>query len=174
MKNIFVIVFRSINVQDAPGGAENTRCNTNECHLFLRGKLSPNFWIVVFRRERSKTKEAVRLDVEAPKKYPCPTACASQWRQPSLSGDNTHAVATRPKWAQEHGLHTKCGSLCRWVASVAHRKVLETRTRANENVRPRPLVQRTGEILVGINYVIVCPTWYTHSHLRCSIYTIWG
>ena len=33
-----------------------------------------------------------RLDVEAPKKYPRPAACASQWTQPSLFGDDTHAV----------------------------------------------------------------------------------
>ena len=31
-------------------------------------KLSPIFCIVVFRRERYETKEAVRLDVEAPEK----------------------------------------------------------------------------------------------------------
>ena len=32
----------------------------------------------------------------------CCCACASHWRQPSLFGDDTHAVATRPKWALEH------------------------------------------------------------------------
>ena len=47
-----------------------------------------------------------RLDVEALKKYPCPAACASLWRQPSLFGDDTHAVSTRPRWAREHGQHT--------------------------------------------------------------------
>ena len=50
------------------------------------------------------TKEAVRLDVEASQKCPCPAACASQWR---LSrGDDTQAVGTRPMWAREHTLHT--------------------------------------------------------------------
>ena len=62
-----------------------------------------------------------RLDVEALKKYPCPTACASLWRQPSLFGDDTHAVATRPKWAREHRQQTLCGPLRRWVAGLAHR-----------------------------------------------------
>ena len=32
-------------------------------------------------------------------KYSCPAVCAIQWRQPSLFGDDTHAVVTRPKWA---------------------------------------------------------------------------
>ena len=56
--------------------------------------LSPFFGIVIFRRERYKTKEAVRPDVEAPHQYPCPTACASYWRQPSLFGDNTRGSNT--------------------------------------------------------------------------------
>ena len=83
--------------------------------------------------------------MEAVKKCPCPSACASLWRLPSLFGDDTHAVGTRPKWAREHVIHIYCGSLCRWVASLAHRQVLETGTRANVNVRPRPLAQRTGK-----------------------------
>ena len=78
--------------------------------------------------------------MEALKKYQCLAACASLWRQPSLFGDDTHAVGTRPRWAQEHGIHTECGPLCRWVASLAHRQVLGTRTWAEVNVRPRPLV----------------------------------
>ena len=41
-------------------------------------------------------------------KCQCPAACASLWRLPSLLGDDTHAVVARPKWAREHGLHTKC------------------------------------------------------------------
>ena len=47
----------------------------------------------------------MRLDVEALEKCPCSAACASQSRQSSLHGDETHAVATRPRWASEHGLH---------------------------------------------------------------------
>ena len=33
-----------------------------------------------------------RLDVEALKKYQCPSVCASLWRQPSPCGVDTHAV----------------------------------------------------------------------------------
>ena len=44
--------------------------------------------------------------------------CEATEMEQSL-GDDTHAVGTRPKWAREHGLHTK------WVASLAHRWVLE-------------------------------------------------
>ena len=44
----------------------------------------------------------------------CPVSC-----------DDTHAVVTRPEWAPEHGLHTECGPLRRWVANLAHRQVLE-------------------------------------------------
>ena len=40
-------------------------------------KTFPIFWIVAFERERRQTKETERLVVEAPKKYPCPTARAS-------------------------------------------------------------------------------------------------
>ena len=77
--------------------------------------------------------------MEALKKYPCPAACANLWRQPSLFGDDTHAVGTWPRWAREHGQHSLCGSLCRWVPSLAHRQVLGTRTWAEVNVRPRNL-----------------------------------
>ena len=38
-----------------------------------------------------------RMDVEALKKYPCPAACASLWRQPNLFGDDTHAVGHTAK-----------------------------------------------------------------------------
>ena len=33
-------------------------------------------------------------------------------------GDDTHALAKRPKWASEHGLRAERGPLCRWVASL--------------------------------------------------------
>ena len=72
-----------------------------------------------------QTEGSERLDVEAPTKCPCPAACASPWRLLRLFGDDTHVVDTRPKWAREHGLHTECGSLCRWVASLADQQVLE-------------------------------------------------
>ena len=50
--------------------------------------------------------------------------CESMETAQSL-GDDTHAVTMGPKWAREHGLHTWCGLLCRWVASLANRQVLE-------------------------------------------------
>ena len=46
-----------------------------------------------------QTEESERPDVEAPQRCPCLPACASLWRQPSLFGDDTHAVVARPKWA---------------------------------------------------------------------------
>ena len=85
-----------------------------------------------------QTERTERQDMEAPKKSPCPAARASLWRQPSLF---THAVVTRPKWAREHGLRTECGPMRQWVESLGDRHVLDTRTRAEVNVRPRPLVQ---------------------------------
>ena len=60
----------------------------------------------------------------------------------SLGGD-THAVGTRPKWAREARTAQSAVPLCRWGASLAHRQVLETRTRAEVNVRPRLLMQQT-------------------------------
>ena len=70
-----------------------------------------------------KQEEKERLDVEARKKYPCPAACASLWRLPSLT------AMTRMRWLHGQGGHestdyTECGLLCRWVASLAHRQVL--------------------------------------------------
>ena len=52
-------------------------------------------------------------------------------------GDDTHAVVTRLQGHQS----TVCGSLFRWVESLAHPMRVRTRTRANVNVRPRPLVE---------------------------------
>ena len=65
-----------------PGGAENTRWVHIQKDNRVSEELSPFF----LDRERFQTKDSVRLDVEAPKKYPCPAACASQQRQPSLFG----------------------------------------------------------------------------------------
>ena len=51
-------------VQDALGGAENTRCNQNERQPCLRGNYRQFFgsW---FSDVNEKKKEAVRVDVEA-------------------------------------------------------------------------------------------------------------
>ena len=64
-------------------------------------------------------------DVEATKKCPYLAACASLWREPSLFRDDTHAVVALPKCAPEHELHTQRGPVRWWVASLAHRRVLE-------------------------------------------------
>ena len=60
-------------------------------------------------------------------------------------GDDTHAVVLGPMWASEHGLHCVVWSLlsvgCKPGPSISAR----TRTRADVNVRPRPLAQRTGK-----------------------------
>ena len=42
----------------------------------------------------------------------------------------------------QHGLHTECGSICRWVASLVHRQVLEQGRGQKVNVRHRPLVNQ--------------------------------
>ena len=104
-----------------------------------QGKLPPNLWMVIFRRDvhQMKVNGAPRCGGALEIPMSC-CMCEPTETAQSLS-DDTHAVATRPKWAREHGLHAVCGLLRRWVASLAHRKVLETRTRANVNVRPRPL-----------------------------------
>ena len=47
----------------------------------------------------------MRLDVEAPKK--CFVVCASRRREPSLSGDDTHAEITHLLRASEHGPHIR-------------------------------------------------------------------
>ena len=56
----------------------------------------------------------------------------SLWRRHTCGGYTA-------KVGRDHGLHTVCGPMRRWVAGLAHRKVLETRTWAEVNVRPRPL-----------------------------------
>ena len=60
-------------------------------------------------------------------------------------GDDTRAVVALPNWHLEHELHTLvCSNVSvrgREERGLrAHRRVLETRTRAEVNVRPRPLV----------------------------------
>ena len=42
-----------------------TRVETLTNDNYVSRKLSPVFWIVVFRRERNQTKDSVRFDVEA-------------------------------------------------------------------------------------------------------------
>ena len=82
-----------------------------------------------------------RPDVEALWKYPCPAACASRRRQPSLFGDDTHAVVTRPKWHGEHGPHRVWYFVlvvCKPGPSIGAR----ARTRAKVNVRLRHLAHK--------------------------------
>ena len=61
------------------------------------------------------------------------------------NGDSPVSVAmTHMRWL--HGQRWACRARsCRWFYRLAHRHVLETRMRANVNVRPLPLAQRTGE-----------------------------
>ena len=94
------------SVHVAPGGAENTRWDTYRRQLCLRRNYRQFFGRWFSEVKGIQTLGSERLDVEALKKYPCPAACASLWRQPSLFGDDTHAVDTRPRWAREHGQHT--------------------------------------------------------------------
>ena len=86
-------------MQDAPGGAENTRCYNNERQPCLRGNYR-QFFVSWFSEVNGiETEGSERSGAEAPQTCPCPAACASLWRLPSLFGDDTHAVVTRPKWA---------------------------------------------------------------------------
>ena len=114
-----------IIVQDAPGGAENTRCNSDERQPCLRGNYRQFFVSRFSEVNGERRRKLCAWNVEAPWKCPCPGECASLWRLPSLFGDDTHAAVAWPKWAREHGLHTECGPLCRWVENLAHRHVLE-------------------------------------------------
>ena len=80
-------------VQDAPGGAENTRCDSDNN---VSGETLANFLYRGFQSVNgTRQKEAVRPDVEALQKCPCPPACASHWRPPSLP------AMTHMRW--EHG-----------------------------------------------------------------------
>ena len=63
--------------------------------------------------------------MEAPKKGPCPSACGSPWRQPSLLGDVTFAVVARPRWA--------------YTQSVAI-DMCSNKDAGRSESRPRPLV----------------------------------
>ena len=87
-----------------------------------------------------------RPDVEVLQKNQCPAACASQWSQPSLSA-MTHMLWLRGQsgHAGTEDTRSVVFPLVSVAASLAHRLVLVTRTRANVNVRLRPLVQRTGK-----------------------------
>ena len=99
-----------------PAGRK-TRVGTLTKDSCVSGEIIANFWIVVFSRERCQIEGTERLDMEAPWKSLCRAVSASLWRQPSLCGNDTHAVVAR------HGMHTKCGPMHRWVASLAHRLV---------------------------------------------------
>ena len=82
----------------APGGAASMRWNTHQRQLCLRENYRQFFGSSFSDVNGIQTEETVRLGVEAPKKCPCPAACASLWRQPSVFGDDKHAVVA-PKWA---------------------------------------------------------------------------
>ena len=81
-----------------PAGRK-TRMGTYKRHLCLRRDYRQFFGSWFSDVNGAQTEGSERPDVEAPKKCSCPAACARLWRQPSLFGDDTHAVVTRPKWA---------------------------------------------------------------------------
>ena len=85
------------SVHVAPGGAENTRWDTYRRQLGLRRKYRQFFGWWFSELNGIQTLGLERPDVEALEKYPCPAACASLWRQPSLFGDDTHAVGNTAK-----------------------------------------------------------------------------
>ena len=75
-------------VQDAPGGAENTRGNNDERKPCLRRNYRQFFvsWFSEVNGERQRMRCA--WNVEAPQISPCPAACVSLWRLPSVFGDD--------------------------------------------------------------------------------------
>ena len=93
--------------------------------------------------------------MEALKKYPCPAACASLWRQPSLFGDDTHAVGHTAKV----GTRARTAHLVWFLMSVGCEPGPSTGAR-NEDVgrserkTPNPRAtyrQRKSMFLVGKN-----------------------
>ena len=86
-----------------------------------RGQSSAIFWNSVSVVNSSKKLPNVRQDVEALKEMPIPSCMCEPVVTAQSLGDETHAVVTRPQWAGEHGQHTWCGPLCRWVENLAPR-----------------------------------------------------
>ena len=62
--------------------------------------------------------------------------CEPMETGPSL-GDDTHAVAARPEWAREHGLHMGVVHCVGGFFRLGPSKGAQTRTWAEVNVRPR-------------------------------------
>ena len=90
--------------------------------------------------------------MEAPKKYTCPAVCASQWRLPSLCGDDTHAAVTWPEWAREHGRHTQWSPMsvgCELGPSTCSNKDAGRRERARAHHAARTLF-RTKDTVVTV------------------------
>ena len=75
---------RKNSVHVAPGGVENTRRDTCRRQLCLEVHYRQFYGSWFSDVNCIQTEGSERLDVEAPKKCPCPAACASLWRQPSL------------------------------------------------------------------------------------------
>ena len=66
-----------------------------------------------------QTEDSECLDVEAPKKCPCPAACASLWRLLRLFGDDTPPVGRTAKVGRLCVVHCVGG-----LRALAHRQVL--------------------------------------------------
>ena len=75
--------------------------------------------------------ELVRPNVEVLEKSSQLTACASQWRLPSL----THA----------DGMRRGCSLIYRWAESLGPSIGARTRTRAKAKVRPDLFVKQAGK-----------------------------
>ena len=90
-----------------------------------------------------QTEGSERLDVEAPKKCPCPAACASLWRHSPVSLAMTHMQWLRGQGGHESTDYTQSMvPLCWWVGKPGQSTRARTRTRASMNVRPRHLVTK--------------------------------
>ena len=68
------------------------------------------------------------------------TACASQWRQPSLFGDDTCAAGNTAKVGTRARTTHRVWSNVSVGCEPGPSKRAQTRTRAKVNARPRPLV----------------------------------
>ena len=119
----------------------NTRVATLAHDSYVTGETLVIFFSFAWRRQRLPTMGAVRFHVEALKKHPMSCSMCEPTDTAQSLGDDAHVAVKRPKSASEHGLHTKCVCVFFTVGSESSPLIgVQTRTRANMNVRPRHLV----------------------------------